>query len=228
MDPHSCRSQEFKIETEELVNNLKVSAHYTEDRLNLVSHQLEEQHETILERSKNILDIQNKLQMEHVLLQESIEEGMENLQEAADEAQEQLNLVNKYQKAIAKKQQELTESLQSELSELQHKSNLLGNSMTNLYGSVEELTEKSMSGQEEAMRSLSQLQILQVDAIAESRMSLNALVEEAQRHHNEFQGWQLELDNMHRRLVDGTTSMIKTQVCSSQIFQKTGCHLHGS
>ncbi|CAM6106100.1 unnamed protein product [Calypogeia fissa] len=208
---HFLQSQEFKKETEQLVNDLKYSAQYTENKLDSIGHQLDDQHAAILERSGNILDIQKKLQLEHALLQESIQSGMGDLQEAADEAQQQLNLVNQYQKAIADKQRELAESLREEFSDLQRKSNQLGSSMTNLHGSVDDLTEKSMHGQEEAMRGLSEIQRIQLEGIKESRLSVDSLVEEARRHQDEFRTWQNELDDMHNRLVDGTTTMIQAQ-----------------
>jgi chromosome segregation ATPase len=195
------------------VNELKVSAHYTEHKLGTMSQQLEEQHHAILERSEHILEIQKKLQMEHALLQESIEGGMGELQEAANEAQQQLDVINQYQKVIAEKQQELAKNLETEFKDLQQKSSQLDSSMTNLHGSVEDLTEKSMAGQEEAIKGLSELQRIQIEAMQESKHSVKSLFEQAQQHQLEFRDWQSELDKMHHRLVDGTTHMIKAQVC---------------
>lgn len=202
-----------------IVNDLKFSAQFTKDKLDSISNQLDDQHEAIVERSENILNIQKALQTEHALLQETIKAGMGELQDAANEAQQQLDLVNKYQKTIADKQRELTENLQTEFSNIQHKSTLLGGSMTNLHGSVEDLTDKSMRGQEEVIRGLSELQQMQSEGMKESQMSVDALVEEARHHQDEFRIWQTELDGMHHRLVDGTTSMIEAQVCQSKIFQ---------
>lgn len=184
-----------------------------------MSHQLGEQHQAVLERSENILNIQKALQTEHALLQETMKAGMGELHEAADDAQQQLDLINKYQQVIVDKQRELAENLQSELSNLQDKSNQLGGSMTNLHGSVEDLTEKSMRGQEEAMRGLSELQHMQLAGIQENKMSMDVLVEDARDHQDKFRSWQIELDDMHHRLVDGTKTMIQAQVCHSKLCQ---------
>ncbi|KAL2612105.1 hypothetical protein R1flu_023797 [Riccia fluitans] len=215
---HYLQSQEFKHETERLVNELKQSAHTVENKLGNMNEQLDKQHSAVIEHSESILEAQRRLQHEHAELQLSIEQGMQHLQEAANEAQRQLDFVSRIQKDIAHKQQLLADSLASELAELQEKSSRLGSSMSNLHVSVGELTEKSLAGQAqllegqaEAMEGLTELQRSQVEAIEESRASMQELAAEAYNHQQEFKKWQSELDEMHRRLANGSTAMLKAQ-----------------
>ncbi|BBN15700.1 hypothetical protein MPTK1_7g00070 [Marchantia polymorpha subsp. ruderalis] len=215
---HYLQSQEFKLETEKLVNELKQSAHTMENKLGSMNEQLDIQHSAVIEHSESILEAQRRLQHEHAELQLSIEQGMQHLQEAANEAQRQLDFVGRIQKDIAQKQQLLADKLATELSDLQSKSTRLGMSMSHLHVSVGELTEKSLAGQaqllegqEMAMQGLTELQRSQVEAIEESRASIQNLATEAFRHQQEFRKWQSELDEMHRRLANGSTAMLKAQ-----------------
>ncbi|KAL3693233.1 hypothetical protein R1sor_006884 [Riccia sorocarpa] len=215
---HYLQSQEFKLETEKLVNELKQSAHTVENKLGNMNEQLDKQHSAVIEHSESILESQRRLQHEHAELQLSIEQGMQHLQEAADEARRQLDFVGRIQKDIAHKQQLLADSLASELADLQEKSSHLGSSMSNLHHSLGELTEKSLAGQaqllegqEEAMAGLTELQRSQVEAIEESRASMQDLAAEAFSHQQEFRKWQSELDEMHLRLANGSTAMLKAQ-----------------
>lgn len=196
-----------------------------ENKLGSMNEQLDIQHSAVIEHSESILEAQRRLQHEHAELQLSIEQGMQHLQEAANEAQRQLDFVGRIQKDIAQKQQLLADKLATELSDLQSKSTRLGMSMSHLHVSVGELTEKSLAGQaqllegqEMAMQGLTELQRSQVEAIEESRASIQNLATEAFRHQQEFRKWQSELDEMHRRLANGSTAMLKAQACTPNLY----------
>ncbi|KAJ7524348.1 hypothetical protein O6H91_17G001200 [Diphasiastrum complanatum] len=215
---HHLQSEAFKLETELVINKLKDSAHWVEEKL----QSLKQESETMIENSGQIIGLQEKLREEHAVvqgtinnMQASVDAGLSSFHRYATELNAQLKDVTHFQKDLADQQEKmahqqhvLSKTIATDISALKQKANALGHSLEKSLVGQEEL----MVGQGLAITSLNNLHKQQVDALEESRSSLQELASEAKMHQAEFRIWQKELDRMQHDLAEGSASMLNAQL----------------
>ncbi|KAH8951679.1 hypothetical protein BDL97_09G041400 [Sphagnum fallax] len=222
---HHLQSEAFKLETEHVVNDLKGSAHFVEEKLKTMEIQassiLQHSGELISEQKRMHLDMQeyseqlrNEQKQMHSEMQEQIKTDISGLSLGTMEVHKQLEGVTSMQKEMVDQQQALASSLAMEFSNmavefssLQEKTYQIGDGvLRSLRGQAELL-----AGQDKAFQDLLSLKSLQEQAMEESRASVHELTSEARIHQQDFQAWQIELHGMHQQLAKGSTAMLQAQ-----------------
>ncbi|KAJ7523122.1 hypothetical protein O6H91_18G038600 [Diphasiastrum complanatum] len=214
---HHIQSEAFKLETENVVNDLKNSAQMVASRLK----NMQRSSEAIFAKSADTIDVQRAMQDEHAALQENVEKMQESIAERigmlkvyAAEMNEQLEDVTLFQEQLFEQQEKIA-----------HEQKLLADafarevvSLVNKADDIEENVVKSLAGQEEllagqqvALQGMDSLHKLQETAFEESSTSLQAIANESRKNHLEFQKWQKELDSKNKVLLEDSISTLSAQ-----------------
>ncbi|XP_024516958.1 protein GAMETE EXPRESSED 1-like isoform X1 [Selaginella moellendorffii] len=196
---HHLQSEAFKLETEEVIGNLKDSAHWVEDKLAVMQSQAR----SILDNTDKIFGLQQRLEEEYFVMKRGLVEmhddlnkGIFHLKEYADETNKHMLAVSSFQRELAdhqenmvRQQQLLSENLQEEVSSLRSKAEDINSNVVKSLSGQDEL----LSGQEAALSGLASLKRIQ------EKMQEDVLRESKRLH------------EMHQRLADGSEAILKAQ-----------------
>ncbi|KAF5749899.1 hypothetical protein HS088_TW03G00226 [Tripterygium wilfordii] len=242
---YQLQARAFKQETERLVNDLKSSAQYTEeklfiieeksdlllqnsnqihDSLNLVNLRIEnvaqtsnkvEDHmnvlskhsEAVYHKSVEIAASQSELQEGQVMMNDRLKEGMNMLENAYSDLGQEVDSLKIEAMEIEKEIGKVGEAMSSRMQNLQEKADDIGN----MTGISLEKQKELQEGQSTALEGLQALNKFQIEALEESRRTLQQLVEYSQKQQEELRKRQEQLQQVHDHLIESSQSILKAQ-----------------
>ncbi|KAJ6370815.1 hypothetical protein OIU77_001342 [Salix suchowensis] len=213
---YQLQAHAFNHKMERLVNDLKNSAEYTEEQLEII----EGKTHVVLQRSNQIQDSLS-----------SIDIQVENIAQTTKDAKDHMDVLSKHSEAVYKHSKEIAHS-QSELQEGQAKMNenlkdgmsMLHDAYTNLgtrsrqSDDIENMAGKSLDkqkqlldGQSNALKGLQLLTQFQSEALEESRSMLQHFAEYGHKQQEELLQRQEQLQKVHDHLVENSNSILAAQ-----------------
>ncbi|KAI3893355.1 hypothetical protein MKW92_012291 [Papaver armeniacum] len=234
LDESAHKANAFKIETERLVNDLKKSAEFSEEKL----HTIQENSERLIQSSEQIENSLTSLDSKT----QQVAETSEKVRDQIDVSLERSNVILEQSKLIAASQSELqqgqtdmrevleggmeilhesyeklgqnVEKLRNEAVEIEKEIQRVSNSIERYRKRVGISLDKQkqlLDGQSTALEGLDFLTKFQSQALEESRASLQTLAEFGQKQQEELLRRQQQLQQAHDHLIENSKSILAAQ-----------------
>ncbi|KAE9454109.1 hypothetical protein C3L33_13974, partial [Rhododendron williamsianum] len=219
----SLLTDAFKRQTERLVNELKKSAQFAEDKLDIIEEKAEEllqssshihdslasidvQTQQVSKMTKNVEDHVNVV-LKHA---EAVYEQSKEIAGSQSELQEsQAQMKNKLEESMEKKIGEVGDAMASKMNTLQSKADDIGN----IAGISLDKQKQLLDGQSVALDGLEFLTKFQSQALEQTRGTLQQLSELGNKQQDQLLQRQELLQQTHDRLAENSKTILEAQ-CS--------------
>ncbi|KAH1074154.1 hypothetical protein J1N35_026482 [Gossypium stocksii] len=217
---YQLQNQAFKHETERLVNELRNSAQYAQDKLDCI----EERTNVVLQNSNQIIDSLNAIDIRiHNVDQttHSLEGYMEGLIQHSQAVYKQASDIADSQRELRNGQAMMNDQLKEGITMLDGAYSTMSSSMNSLKITADDISNKAgasldkqdqlLEGQSTALEGLQFLTRFQSEALEESRNTLQQLAEYGRKQQEELLKRQEQLQQVHDHLVENSKSILAAQ-----------------